>query len=82
MPGADTLQVHIAAKAYGARPVLEQIGFSAGPGEVLALLAPSGTGKTTTLRIVLGLDADYTGTVQRPSGRIGAVFQEPGCSRG
>jgi ABC-type nitrate/sulfonate/bicarbonate transport system ATPase subunit len=77
MPGADTLHVDIAAKAYGARLVLAQIRFSAGPGEVLALLAPSGTGKTTTLRIVLGLDANYTGTVQRPSGRIGAVFQEP-----
>jgi ABC-type nitrate/sulfonate/bicarbonate transport system ATPase subunit len=34
-------------------------------------------GKSTTLRIVLGLDADFTGSVRVPAGRIGAVFQEP-----
>jgi ABC-type uncharacterized transport system YnjBCD ATPase subunit len=77
MPGADTLQVNITAKAYGTRQVLSTVAFSASPGEVLALLAPSGTGKTTTLRIVLGLDTKFSGTVHRPIGRIGAVFQEP-----
>ncbi len=77
MPGADTLQVNITGKAYGTRPVLGAVAFSAEPGEVLALLAPSGTGKTTTLRIVLGLDKAFAGTVQRPAGRVGAVFQEP-----
>jgi NitT/TauT family transport system ATP-binding protein len=46
-------------------------------GEVLALLAPSGAGKTTTLRIVLGLDRDFTGSVWRNSERLGVMFQEP-----
>jgi NitT/TauT family transport system ATP-binding protein len=71
------LRVHITAKTYGERQVLGAVAFSAAPGEVLALLAPSGTGKTTTLRIVLGLDTAFEGSVQRPDGRIGAVFQEP-----
>ncbi len=71
------LQVAIKAKGFGAKPVLEAIGFEAAAGEVLALLAPSGTGKTTALRIILGLDTAFTGTIQRPGGRIGAVFQDP-----
>ncbi len=77
MPGADTLHVDITSKAFGKLPILGHVKFSAGPGEVLALLAPSGTGKTTTFRVVLGLDADFAGKVDRPAGRIGAVFQEP-----
>jgi len=77
MPGADVLQVAIEAKAYGGRRVLERVRFSARPGEVLALLAPSGTGKTTALRIIVGLDRDFRGSVVRPWGRIGTVFQEP-----
>jgi NitT/TauT family transport system ATP-binding protein len=77
MPGGERLRVAIAGRGYGGRAVLGPIGFEAGPGEVLALLAPSGTGKTTALRIVLGLDLDFTGNVTRPAGAVGAMFQEP-----
>ncbi len=77
MPGADTLRVAIKAKSYGGTKVLARMDFTAAPGEVLALLAPSGTGKTTALRIVLGLDRDFVGRVDRPAGRVGAVFQDP-----
>jgi NitT/TauT family transport system ATP-binding protein len=77
MPGGDSLHVDIEAKSFGLHHVLQGVRFSAAPGEVLALLAPSGTGKTTTLRIAMGLDPDFSGAVQRPSGRIGVVFQEP-----
>ena len=77
MPGADTLHVAIEGKSFGDGAVLGGIAFAAQPGEVLALLAPSGAGKTTTLRIVLGLDHDFAGRVARPAGRIGAMFQDP-----
>ncbi|AWN50264.1 ABC transporter ATP-binding protein [Methylobacterium terrae] len=47
-------------------------------GETLCLIGPSGAGKTTTLRILLGLDRDYEGSLTtRPDLRIGMVFQEP-----
>jgi NitT/TauT family transport system ATP-binding protein len=71
------LRVAIDRKSFGGRTVLGDVGFAAEPGEVLALLAPSGTGKTTALRIVLGLDRDFTGCVERPAGRMAAVFQDP-----
>jgi ABC-type nitrate/sulfonate/bicarbonate transport system ATPase subunit len=77
MPGAEALRVSIASKRFGARQVLTDLRFTAAPGEVLALLAPSGTGKTTALRIVLGLDRAFEGQVVRPAGPMGAVFQDP-----
>ncbi|SFU40803.1 NitT/TauT family transport system ATP-binding protein [Methylobacterium sp. 174MFSha1.1] len=46
--------------------------------ETLCLIGPSGAGKTTTLRILLGLDRDFEGDLAtRPDLRIGMVFQEP-----
>jgi NitT/TauT family transport system ATP-binding protein len=78
MRGAEgSLDIAIDGKAFGARFVLGRVHFRAEPGEVLALLAPSGTGKTTTLRIMLGLDKAFDGHAYRPAGRAGMVFQEP-----
>ncbi|MFD0476259.1 ATP-binding cassette domain-containing protein [Nonomuraea thailandensis] len=45
-------------------------------GEFLALLGASGTGKTTLLRILAGLDAAGGGSVLVPPVRT-VVFQEP-----
>jgi NitT/TauT family transport system ATP-binding protein len=72
-----TIQVSIDAKFFGATHILGPIRFTAAPAEIVAMLAPSGTGKTTALRIVLGLDTAFSGSVTSPQGRIGAVFQEP-----
>jgi NitT/TauT family transport system ATP-binding protein len=81
MPGdADSdpaFELAIEAKRFAGQAVLREVAFTARPGEVLALLGPSGTGKTTTLRVAVGLDTDFAGTVRRPAGRLGMVFQEP-----
>jgi NitT/TauT family transport system ATP-binding protein len=82
MPGGAELVVRIDSKSYPAacgmrREVLSGVTFRAGRGEILALLAPSGAGKTTLLRTVLGLDRDFHGSVTRPEGRLGVMFQEP-----
>ncbi len=83
MHGVDPpLSVRIQGKSFRepsgtSRGVLQDVAFDAAPGEILTLFGPSGTGKTTTLRIVLGLDQDFAGSVRRPPGRVGAVFQEP-----
>ena len=76
------LEVRIDAKGVrepdgGQRQLLRDVAFTAEPGEFMALFGPSGIGKTTTLRIVLGLDAEFRGVVRRPTGRVGVVFQEP-----
>ncbi len=39
----------------GDKPVVRDISFSAAPGETIAFVGPSGEGKTTILRLILGL---------------------------
>ena len=70
------IDVRIGAKAFGGAAVLGEIAFRVEAGERVAILGPSGIGKTTLLRIVAGLDTDFEGTVERPE-RLAMVFQEP-----
>ncbi len=51
------------SKKFGATTVLEDISFDVGEGEALVLLGASGSGKTTILRIVAGLETADSGSV-------------------
>jgi ABC-type Fe3+/spermidine/putrescine transport system ATPase subunit len=51
------------SKKFGKASVLENISFDVAEGEVLVLLGASGSGKTTILRIIAGLEMPYTGKV-------------------
>jgi NitT/TauT family transport system ATP-binding protein len=72
----SALDVVVRRKAFGAHVVLEDLAFSVAAGETLAILGPSGIGKSTLLRIVAGLDRDFDGEVRAPE-RIAMAFQEP-----
>lgn len=70
------LRVEHLSKRYGGHAVLHDLSFTAGPG-ILCVMAPSGVGKTTLLRILLGLETADSGTVTGLEGcRWAAVFQE------
>lgn len=71
-----SLQVAITAKSFGNVTVLRDLVFQVARGEVLAVLGPSGVGKSTLLRIIAGLDTDYRGQIRR-EGQVAMVFQEP-----
>ena len=77
------LDVSIESKSYraasgGRLDVLRGLKFALPAGAVAALVGPSGCGKTTLLRIITGLDRDYSGVVSLPDhGKLGMVFQEP-----
>lgn len=70
------IRVSINDKRFGAVQVLADVAFTLARGEVLAILGPSGVGKSTLLRIVAGIDTEYTGHLQTPERRA-MVFQDP-----
>lgn len=70
------IKIDIQSKAYGSLPVLGKVGFDIEAGDCVAVLGPSGIGKTTLLRIASGLDTVFEGQVSRPD-RLSMVFQEP-----
>ena len=51
------------SKRFGKTSVLENVTFDVAEGETLVLLGASGSGKTTILRIIAGLEQPYTGKV-------------------
>ena len=77
------LEVDIESKTFenaagGRQHVLAGINFCLGAGEVGVFVGPSGCGKSTMLKILAGLDHDFSGRVSLPAGaRLGMVFQEP-----
>ncbi len=63
--------------AYGEHQVLRNVSLNLAPGQRIALMGASGTGKTTLLRIALGLLLPDAGTVKNTFCKTGVVFQEP-----
>jgi zinc transport system ATP-binding protein len=62
--------------AYGSGPiVLRDVSFAVEPGEFVAIAGPNGGGKTTLLRLVLGLERPTAGRVRVETRRLGYLAQ-------
>lgn len=68
----------------GGQEALRNIVLELAQGDVVAMVGGSGCGKTTLLRLVAGLDAPSTGSIEldgadlhEPSADVGIIFQEP-----
>lgn len=84
------LTAHHLTRRFGDRMAVEDVSFELGAGEIFALLGPNGAGKTTTLRMLAGLIAPTSGSVQidgdrmtpkaasRLRARIGFLTEAPG----
>ena len=59
----NVLSVHHLVKGYGVTPVLRDVSFRVGRGELFGLLGTNGAGKTTTVEILQGLRRCDEGTV-------------------
>ena len=60
------------------RQIIKDISLSFFPGAKIGLLGLNGSGKSTVLRIMAGVDTEYDGEVQhQPNIRIGYLAQEP-----
>jgi NitT/TauT family transport system ATP-binding protein len=57
-------------------PILADIALELAPGEVCAVMGPSGIGKTTLLAIAAGLDTDFEGQVTDRPEPVGLAFQD------
>jgi ABC-type polar amino acid transport system ATPase subunit len=66
----DASGVHL---KRGERDILRGVSLHAAAGEIVALIGLSGSGKTTMLRIIAGLEPADAGTVAAP--KVGMVFQ-------
>jgi ATP-binding cassette ChvD family protein len=66
------------SKAYAKREVLKNMTLAFFFGAKIGVIGSNGTGKSTLLRILAGVDTDYLGTVRPAPGiSIGYVPQEP-----
>jgi ABC-2 type transport system ATP-binding protein len=57
------IEVRGLVKRYGAKTAVDGLTFGIEPGKVTGFLGPNGSGKTTTMRCILGLDYADEGTV-------------------
>lgn len=79
-------------KRYGTRLALDDVSFVAKAGRVTAFLGPNGSGKTTTMRILLGLEVADSGSaligglsyksLARPLDLVGALLDSDGAHPG
>ncbi len=60
--------------SYGKGRLIRDLGFTAGPGECVALTGPHGSGKSTLLSLVAGVMKPEAGTI-RTEGKLGLVPQ-------
>ncbi|MBT9175849.1 MAG: Aliphatic sulfonates import ATP-binding protein SsuB [Firmicutes bacterium] len=64
-------------KSFGKRTILDSVSFKVEEKQILAILGPSGIGKTTVLRMAAGTVKPDAGQVRSDRQRIGFIFQEP-----
>ena len=72
------------SKNYGPIKALDQLNLEVNQGEVLGLLGPNGSGKTTTLALVLGIlhrtEGEYEwfeGRYNNPLTNVGSILENP-----
>lgn len=74
----NILSIHGVSKSYGEKVVLNDVTFGIEDADRIALVGVNGTGKSTLLKMVAGLDAPESGNITVGSGiRIHYLPQEP-----
>ncbi len=56
------IQAHGLTKDYGLHRAVDDVSFDIGPGEIVGLLGPNGSGKTTIMRMLTGFFSPTAGT--------------------
>lgn len=64
------VQVEDLGVRYGARTVLSHVSLSIEPGEIVTIVGPNGSGKTSLLRAIIGAVKPFQGRVEKGNGVI------------
>ena len=76
MSNLSLITVQNLSVAYGAKTVLKQVDLLVGPGELVTIVGPNGSGKTSLFRAIIDAEQPKTGTVKlKPGLKIGYVPQ-------
>ena len=71
------LRINNLSKKYGEKILLDNFSFSFDESGIYFITGDSGVGKTTLLRIIAGLDNDFSGTVKNGGfSNVSFMFQE------
>ena len=71
----NVIEFRNVVKSLGGSKVLDGLSFCVRKGEILSIAGPSGTGKSVTLKHVVGLMEPDSGEVKTSTDRIGYLFQ-------
>ncbi|MDE5971218.1 MAG: ATP-binding cassette domain-containing protein, partial [Muribaculaceae bacterium] len=76
------MQIENLTKSYGDRLLFGDVTFGINQGDKIGIIAKNGTGKTTMLRIIAGLESPDSGSVTYRSGlKVAMVEQKPRFDR-
>ena len=75
-------------KSFGKKQILKNVSFTINEGDILAFIGPNGSGKTTTIKLILGLqkidsgqvlinDVDITKDFEKAISKVGAIVENP-----
>lgn len=85
---SQVVALHQVSFAYSNLPVLQDVSLTVTPGEFLGIVGPNGGGKSTLLKLILGLLTPDAGqitvlgdSVHNQRHRLGYVPQHPGFAR-
>ena len=71
----NLIEVKNVYKSFDELKVLEDVSLTVQSGESIAIVGPSGVGKSTLLRLIAGLDAPDSGSVIVHTDKVSMVFQ-------
>lgn len=75
-------------KSFGKKKILTDVSFEISEGDILGFIGPNGSGKTTTIKLILGLNSINSGKVtinsfdiqkdfERAIQKVGAIVENP-----
>ncbi|BFH14465.1 ABC transporter ATP-binding protein [Paenibacillus melissococcoides] len=66
----NVIAVHQVSKRYGKKAILSDVDMTVAEGEIYGLIGPSGAGKTTLVKLIVGMDSASQGAIEVEGVRI------------